>query len=210
MRIVHISDTHGRYPENLPPADVLVHSGDIVLSGDLAEYSSFLRSVSRWAIPQVVVVPGNHDAAIAHQEPLMRAMFRAQGIHLLINESVAIAGVRFWGSPYTPTFGAWDFMADRHRLADIWNQIPDDTDVLITHGPPAGILDETQGWTGGVEHAGCLELSRRVQAIGPRVHLFGHIHEAHGFKTVERTRYYNGALVDDQLFPCYEPHVLEV
>ena len=87
---------------------------------------------------------------------------------------MTIDNITFWGSPYTPEFLNWAFMYPRGTSSKLyWNLIADNLDVLVTHGPPFGILDETAP---GKEHLGCEELLNAVKEKEPRVHLFGHIH----------------------------------
>ena len=94
--------------------------------------------------------------------------------HYLCDESLTLDGVKFYGSPWQPRFFDWAFNKDRGApLKAIWDKIPLDTDVLITHGPPHGILDLTFDKI----KAGCEELLLAVQRIKPKVHVFGHIHE---------------------------------
>jgi hypothetical protein len=95
----------------------------------------------------------------------------------LEDEGATLDGVRFWGSPWQPAFHDWAFNLPRGEpLAAIWRAIPPPVDVLITHGPPAGIGDRSP--IGG--RAGCADLRARVAELAPRVHLFGHIHQDGG------------------------------
>ena len=96
-------------------------------------------------------------------------------------------------------------MAETSRLRELWAQIPPDIDVLVTHGPPRGVLD-----IAGTEHIGCPELLNRVLAIKPRVHLFGHCHPTYGIHYLGPTVCYNSALVDDWLTFKHDAQILEV
>jgi len=90
---------------------------------------------------------------------------------------VIIEGVKFYGSPWQPRFFDWAFNLDRgEEIKKKWDLIPMDTDVLITHGPPYGILDLTHEG----EKVGCEELMKAVLRVQPKIHIFGHIHEAYG------------------------------
>jgi Icc-related predicted phosphoesterase len=111
---------------------------------------------------------------------------------MLINEDIEVMGLRFWGSPTTPLYGGafgLSSPADRVRL---YAKIPDDVDVLISHGPPQGILDQSPG---SPEHAGCPELLEAVNRLKPKLHVFGHVHGAHGMVSNEETLFVNAALV---------------
>ncbi|HEY6174290.1 MAG TPA: metallophosphatase domain-containing protein [Kofleriaceae bacterium] len=176
MRIVAVADTHlfhGRYA--VPDGDVFVHAGDLCRGGNLAE----LRIAAQWILGlphrHKVVVAGNHDWAFAREPGAARAMFA--GAHYLEDSEVTLDGVRFYGSPWQPTFLDWAFNLPRGpALAAVWARIPHGIDVLITHGPPDDIGDRTSA----TRHAGCVDLRARVAEVEPRLHLFGHIHEDGG------------------------------
>ena len=107
-------------------------------------------------------------------------------MHYLYNRAVTIEGITFYGSPHTPRFFDWAFMYDPPDSKKIWEKIPHETNVLITHGPPYGVLDQCPNQQGVMESVGCPELLAAVQnrpAI--QLHLFGHIHEGYG--SIEHT-----------------------
>ena len=200
MRLVVTSDTHGLHDQikSLPAGDVLVHAGDFMNSGlRPEELLSFNRWLAKQSIKHRVVCAGNHDrlfqlARLVAREVLTEAIY-------LENTGVTIDGVSFWGSPYTPEFLRWAFMYPRGRAArQLWNQIPEGLDVLITHGPPFGILDQTEP---GGEHLGCKELLRAVKAKRPKVHIFGHIHGGAGTFENGITRFVNAAFLNERYQP---------
>jgi predicted phosphohydrolase len=175
VRIVAVADTHLRHGELvIPDGDVLIHAGDLCERGGLDE----VRATARWlaALPHAhkVVIAGNHDWAFVHDPAAARALF--DGMTYLEDEEVTVGGLRCYGSPWQPYFCNWAFNLRRgEALAAVWAKIPVGLDVLITHGPPAGFGDLT--WS---ERVGCEDLRRRVAAVKPRLHLFGHIHEDGG------------------------------
>jgi predicted phosphodiesterase len=182
--LVALSDTHG-YPCQVPDGDVLVHAGDVTDDGSLAD----LARAADWlhALPHrhKVLVAGNHDACL--RDCRDEALRLLGPIHYLEDAEVTLAGLRIWGSPWTPEFGGWPFMLPRGAaLAAKWALIPQGLDVLVTHGPPHGILDEVWG-----RAEGCEELADRVAAAAPRLHVFGHIHEGHGTRWRGRTLFAN-------------------
>lgn len=125
--------------------------------------------------------------------------------HYLENSGVEVAGLRIWGSPITPWFFDWAF--NRQRGADIrryWAQIPDQIDVLLTHGPPYGIRD--LNWQGTL--TGCEDLNQRVWEVAPKLHVFGHIHEAYGITEVNGTQFVNAANLNLQYQPVHAPVVV--
>lgn len=177
MRIVAVADTHTFEADlgALPDGDVFVHAGDMLRGGSLDE----LASVAEWicALPHrhKVVVAGNHDWCFVNERP--EALAALPGVHYLQDAAIELEGVHFYGSPWQPEFNRWAFNLPRgDALAEKWAKIPDGTDVLVTHGPPA--LYGDRGPISG--RAGCEDLLARVRMVRPRLHLFGHIHQDGG------------------------------
>lgn len=176
MRIVCISDTHNLHGSIVvPDGDLLIHAGDLSGRGTMPE----ILAVNRWlgSLPHKhkVIIAGNHDFGFEREPALFRSLIT--NAHYLQHEAIEIEGLKIFGSPYTPWFHNWAFnIQNPAEMERLWAHIPDDTDVLITHGPPEGVLDMTDGGMG----AGCGPLMRRIEQIQPRLHVFGHIHEAAG------------------------------
>jgi len=199
MRIVTISDTHALHfgVEKLPEGDVLVHAGDFMNSGyDLQDIRSFNNWLGEQSFRHKVVCAGNHDRYFENCPQEARSLLT--NATYLENTGVTIDNVTFWGSPYTPEFLNWAFMYPRGSGAKYWDHIPLGLDVLITHGPPFGILDQVAP---GEVHLGCAELLESVEQKKPKIHLFGHIHGGAG--TFERgaTRFVNAAYLNEQYKP---------
>ncbi len=218
MRIVAISDTHGLHNEvALPPGDVLVHAGDITEYGEHADIQTFISWFARQRFKHKIFIAGNHDFWAEKNSEQMNVMAREAGVHYLCDNGVSIEGVHFWGSPRTPKFMEWAFMlADSHEADSVWQQVPDTTHVLITHGPPHGVLDELN-ITGKSsdrsvrrEHVGCTELIKRVQQIGIPLHIFGHIHEGYGIERSGSTRFVNASQLDNRYQCTNQPISLEL
>jgi predicted phosphodiesterase len=189
VRIVVVSDTHCQHEEiDLPPGDVLVHAGDFCSSGSekqAREFATYFRSQPH---SHKVLIAGNHDRCLEADPNLWRELFG--GVHYLFDSGAEVCGLRFWGSPWQPWFLDWAFNLPRGAaLREKWQLIPDGLDVLLTHGPPQGILDRT--FSG--EHAGCEELLSAVGARAPRLHLFGHIHEGYGSERRGATLHVNAS-----------------
>ena len=187
MRIVAIADTH-TFTDGftVPDGDVLIHAGDMCRGGSLEE----LRGVATWLAAQPhrhkIVVAGNHDWSFVREPAASRALLG--DAHYLEDSEVTIEGVRFYGSPWQPAFNNWAFNLPRgEKLAAKWKRIPTGLDVLITHGPPAGIGDRSS-YEG---RSGCADLRARVDEVAPRLHLFGHIHEDGGAWEQGRTVFAN-------------------
>lgn len=199
MRLVVISDTHGLHDrvQDLPDGDVLVHAGDFMNSGrDPQDIWSFNRWLGEQPFKHRIVCAGNHDRFFEAAPQQARSLL-TNAIYLE-NSDVAIDNIRFWASPHTPEFLDWAFMYPRGSGAQYWDLIPEDLDVLITHGPPMGILDQTAP---GEMHLGCEELLRAVEQKKPRVHLFGHIHGGAGTFENEATRFVNAAYLNERYRP---------
>lgn len=194
-RIVAIADTHNRHAQlDLPAGDVLIHAGDLTGRGTLRE----LEQVADWLRAQPhrhkVVVAGNHDFALQRQPAEAKALFH--GLHLLEDDEVRLEGLRIWGSPWQPWFHDWAFNLRRGPdLDEKWRLIPEGVDVLVTHGPPHGYGDVV--YRG--ERVGCEDLTRHLDRVKPRLHLFGHIHEDKGTWQRGETRIVNCTTSEGEL-----------
>lgn len=197
MKILHLSDTHGAHRRlgDLPAADVVVHSGDFTMAGSEAEAIDFLNWFCDLPHRHKIFICGNHDESLygANIDGL------DSNVHYLCNSAVEIDGVKFYGVPM--------FMADcvTERQNKHYADIPDDTDVLITHTPPYGILDLDDNIRYGSE-----ELLRRVTAVSPRLHLFGHIHRQHGTTDNGVTRFSNGAIMNVDYTDLHAANIIEL
>lgn len=199
MRLVVISDTHGLHNRivGLPDGDVLVHAGDFMNSRrDLQGILSFNYWLGEQPFEHRVVCSGNHDRYFETSPQQARALLT--NATYLENTGLTIRNFRFWGSPYTPDFLNWAFTYPRGSSARYWEQIPENLDVLITHGPPFGIRDQTAP---GEEHLGREELLAAVQEKKPKVHLFGHIHGGAGTFENGGTRFVNAAYLNERYKP---------
>jgi len=181
MRIVCLSDTHDVFRDlRVPDGDLLLHGGDLSRKGrvdELLASAEWLRGLSH---RHKIVIGGNHDFCLEQQD----ARELLSGLTYLQDQSVEVGGLRIFGSPWSPAHGVWAFQAERgEAIRRRWDAIPEGTDLLITHGPPRGILDRH---VSGV-HLGCQDLADRVAQIAPKLHLFGHVHESHGWIQGEST-----------------------
>ncbi len=192
--MLFISDTHGQHHNlNLPPTDILIHAGDISKRGGLNEVLDFLDWFVQQEATHKIFIAGNHDFFFERASEAEVKAILPGSITYLHNSGVEINGLKIWGSPITPWFYDWAF--NRQRGVDInkyWQRIPDDIDMLITHGPPFGIMDRTHR----NEEVGCEDLLRKVQEIQPKLHVFGHIHEGYGVKQLDGTTYINASVLD--------------
>lgn len=207
MKIVCMSDMHSMYRQvNVPQGDVLVIAGDILGHGSFDELVDFKLWLADQPFDHKVVIAGNHDS-VFEDAPLMCKEFLDDFNTIYLHDDfVIIDGIKFYGSPFTPNFFNWHFMLDRFSddLKRKWEIIPDDTDVLITHGPPWGVLDEIGG-----RNVGCELLMQRVLTIQPKLHIFGHIHAGYGEKFRDGTHFINAAICTERYRPNNLPIVVE-
>ena len=190
MRIIAISDTHTYHDEVVLPeyeeGDILVHAGDITSRGEVTTVCEFGEWADKLPYEHILVIPGNHDFCFERTETCksLTEFLTNHGVTLLLDSEVTIDGIKFYGSPWQPEFYDWAFNVPRGKLYKKWNNIPDDTDVLITHGPAYGKLG---GIVYGNHHpigdpdVGCKELFARMKELkNLKYHICGHIHEGYG------------------------------
>ncbi|KAL5010175.1 hypothetical protein ScPMuIL_012480 [Solemya velum] len=217
IRFVCLSDTHSQIEGSMvtiPDGDVLLHAGDFCSAGAPREVSKFNTFLGKLPHKYKVVIAGNHDRCFEADgsrrslklqkqclHPSSKEEFSSYGLtvaqQLLSNciylqdSMVKISGINIYGSPWQPHHYGWAFNLERGcSLLNKWDQIPDETDILMTHGPPLGFGDLL---TGGYR-AGCVDLLNTIQKrVRPKYHVCGHIHEGYGIKTDGYTVYINAS-----------------
>ncbi|EMI20236.1 metallophosphoesterase domain containing 2 [Rhodopirellula maiorica SM1] len=184
MKIWFISDTHNEHLRlQVPEVDIVIHCGDESTDGDATKNEPEARRFFDWYselnVPTKVFVPGNHSTAV--EQGLIRAE-EYPDIRFLVHESMHWNSLHLFGSPYTPRFHDWAYMKKRKQLDHVWQAVPDDVDILITHTPPKGVLDLTHDKaTKELIQVGCMALRHHVeQRIKPQIHAFGHLHDEKG------------------------------
>ena len=207
LTLVIVSDTHGQHRQlNLPKGDVLIHCGDI-LSGPLLNQSHILVDFNNWLGTQKfkhkLVIAGNHDHLLGRVEYADVYRGVLSNCTYLQDESVVINGVKFYGSPWTPDFFPEHWVFNQPRGSEVtqarWAQIPDDTNVLITHGPPQGVMDVCRDIhdSSRMVRVGCSALRHRISHLNQlKLHAFGHIHEGRGTHEEGGVKYVNAASLD--------------
>lgn len=208
MRLVCLSDTHGLHGGlALPPGDVLLHAGDCTNRGTLDEVQAFLTWFAEVGdFRHRVLIAGNHDFAFEHSPREVRRMM-PRNVTYLEDSGVNLGGLKFWGSPYTPWFHNWAFNCRGQAIESHWTKIPAEVDVLITHGPPYGVMDRLLD--DGTE-VGCPFLKRALVRCQPRLHVFGHIHEGYGQVQANDTLFVNAAICDLDYRPFNAPVVIDL
>jgi len=171
MKIWFISDTHAQHHRlAIPEYDVVIHCGDESNSMDVSHNVKEAKDFFDWfeALPgSKIFVPGNHSTAIRN------GWYKPRTVMLVDKYYHGI-----YGSPWTPTFRSskWAYTRSRQGMHDVWSGIQA-CEILVTHGPPKGILDLAKNYDGdGLVHCGCTSLRNAVLNIRPKIHAFGHIH----------------------------------
>lgn len=194
-----ISDTHNIWKEDVPEAEFLLHAGDFTERGKESEIIQAMNWFASLPHEHKVATPGNHDFLFERAEDLARQLTPA-GIEMLIGQAKTIGGVKFYGAPYTPTFYNWAFNCEAEQLERHWAHVPEDTDVLISHGPPFGHLDVTAR---DKNHVGDRALMRAIERVKPRLVVCGHIHEGAGQSEIDwgnghKTLIVNASVIDER------------
>lgn len=200
MKIAAVSDLHGVLPE-VSKCDLLLIAGDIGPPTDWyhrarqpavdwleEKFGEWLRNVPA---THIVGIAGNHDF-LAEKN---RTAFEKLPWTYLQDTSCECCGLKIHGSPWTPWFGNWAFMTKDEHLANTWDLILDDTDILVTHGPPFMCGDKCVD----ERHPGSKTLLHRTAKLDNlKLHVFGHIHEASGYSDGVRM---NVSLMDELYRP---------
>ena len=211
MRIVAISDTHCQHRNiQLPEGDVLIHAGDATNSGTLAQLKDFAEWFDALDYKHKIYVPGNHDRLFEKDPQLAKSLFSST--HILHDQELILEGIKFYGSSWQPEFANWAFNLPRGQpLAEKWALIPDDVEVLITHGPPYGILDLVSRNLPAPISAGCEELAKRLPALKNLcTSIFGHLHENAGTDVQNGILFVNAAQLNDYHDIVFKPIVIDV
>ena len=187
VRVVVVSDTHKSYSRvEIPDGDIFIHCGDSELS---------LEELDKWAatLPHKykIFVAGNMDSRLRETWKGHRKL--RNGLYVQ-DEAVNIAGLVLYGSPWTPRFVGVFQLNDESEAQDVWRKVPKSVDILVTHGPPRGILDATSVG----KRVGDPVLKMKVKDIRPRLHCFGHVHDAYGTERVNGTLYCNAAIFNGE------------
>jgi len=211
MRISIISDTHTKHGlipmEDLPGGDLIICAGDIMNSGynknDILDFCTWFHSLEQY--DKKIFIAGNHDRMFEnHPEGVEELLNIYLDIEYLQDEAYDLydmdtdTSTKIYGSPWQPEYYAWAFNLPKNgiELAAKWEAIPDNTDILITHGPAFGTLDTVAGrpW----DNLGCELLAQRIEVIKPKIHVCGHIHSGYGYVFKDGTHFFNAAVLDEQ------------
>lgn len=212
MRITFISDTHGMQgylTDDLIGGDIIIHAGDISNVGHLHEIEFFCMWFDSLPYTHKIFIAGNHDWGFEKKpDKVLEILKDYKTITYLQDDFVIIDDVKIYGSPYQPEFMEWAFNLPRfgNSLENKWSEIPEDTDILVTHGPPHAILDDAS-YTN--RFLGCTKLKERVEAIKPKIHTFGHIHGGYGYKEGEDIHYINASSLNEKYVYTNKPITID-
>jgi len=213
MKILCLSDLHRKYNTidfTDIDVDMIIIAGDWTITESLqdVENINFLEWLEDLDIKHKLVIAGNHELLIESDPELWQRQLKiAPSVTYLHNSGIEIEGIKFWGTPDTPCFYDWAFNRTEQELEEILDAVPEDTNVIISHGPPKGILDAVlEGSHVGSDslRKKCLELPNLKACI------FGHIHESKGEQIVHGVRYMNVSYVDRGYRALEELHYLEL
>lgn len=192
-KFTFISDTHTMHQslnDTIGTGNFLCHCGDISWRGRPTEIEDFCEWYNDLpGFEYKILISGNHDFMFeTDPEQAKSILAKYPNIIYLENSGITLEGINIYGSPIQPEFGQWAFNRQRGpEIAKYWDAIPDNTDVLLTHGPPGYILDRTLE---GI-NTGCDDLLQALKRVQPKVHAFGHIHEGYGTYEKNGTQFIN-------------------
>jgi len=201
--ITFISDTHTKHHMlDLPGGDVLVFGGDLMNSGynenDINNFCKWFDAQDQYKTK--IFIAGNHDRLFELDPERAKEIYsQYNNINYLEDSELSIQDIKVYGSPWQPEFCNWAFNLPKggKELEDKWAAIPENLDILITHGPPQGILD-VSGAPYNEPNLGCSLLRTRVDKVKPKIHIFGHIHGSAGYKYNNSTHFINASVLNER------------
>jgi Icc-related predicted phosphoesterase len=206
MKITFISDTHTKHNQityDLPGGDLLIHAGDISSMGYKHEIQQFLKWFNKLDnYTHKIFIAGNHDWGFKDSPKMCQEILEFYDTVTYLEDNMELIGddyessVKIWGSPWQPEFCNWAFNLPRNgeELKHKWDLIPQDIDILVTHGPAYGKLDKI---IGEYENLGCELLTERIKIIKPKIHVCGHIHSGYGYVFDGETHFINAAVLGE-------------
>ncbi len=214
MKILTLADTHELHSKIDIPTDIdmILVAGDVGNQRDPYRNANEVLDFIEWFesidVRHKIWIAGNHDTSV--QQGLVKPKKIQKTTTYIEHESIEIEGIKIFGSPYTPNFGiGWAFNRDRAKIGKLWDQIPIDTDIIMTHGPCKGILDLSHNRDNNLEYCGDISLLKRIQVIQPKYFISGHIHSHeksghynHGTRTINNctTTFINASMLEDGVY----------
>ena len=209
-KIVFISDVHQQHKQLvIPECDILVSAGDYSFQGQPQEIEEFHKWFDKQPAEHLISVQGNHEVWVERNFEISKKLVSkiCPRAHFVDEGLVEINDLKFWCSAVTPFFCDWAWNVNRGSpIRKHWDLIPEDADILVTHGPVANILDETLFG----EHVGCWDLHDKIKEIKPKIHASGHIHPSYGTKTEDGILFLNASVCDEEYNVVNLPIVVEI
>jgi predicted phosphodiesterase len=214
-RLVLISDTHtlhGSMTHPIPKGDILIHAGDNSSRGTEKEVSDFIYwFMNIKGFDTKIFIAGNHDFAFEKKPDWLLHLINDENLsqsdcvyledeEFIINDSESSRSIKIYGSPWQPRFYDWAFNVDRDKIHVYWEKIPNDCDILLTHGPAYDIVDKIT--PSGVP-LGC------INRVNPKIHICGHIHGGRNVVEKNGTIFVNASICDERYRPINKPIVID-
>lgn len=207
VRIVMMSDTHDRYQQlfNIPEGDIFLHAGDATFQGEPDELLRYSDWLDRLEFKHKIIIPGNHDRMF--EDDWERAVAHVPAADVILNQELYEAeGLKIWGEPRQPWFHDWAFNIPRAEMKKrVWDKVPTDIDILVTHGPPWGVGDLCRGG-----HVGCAAQREWILDHQPKLVVCGHIHEGYGLYMLGDTLVVNASTCNSRYKAVNPPVVLDL
>ena len=240
MRIVVLSDTHNQHRKvQVPDGDIVIHAGDACINGTPEELKDFLRWFAMLPHRHRILVGGNHDSALTDPGwreaalPGWPTWTSQRGGFLYLEDETAHVYVgerllRIHGAPWRPRPDDWTpgepmrpgkrssaFGVRESLIGQFWDTIPEGLDILVTHVPAYGMLDEIEETPiSAALRIGCTALASKLARMRhpPKAHIFGHVHDPGGCSAITPTgmHVYNVAICDANYAPTRQPQVIDL
>jgi len=205
IKVTSIADLHGETPE-LPGGNLLIIAGDCTATDTVFQWAQFFKWFKEQEYEKKILVAGNHDGNLIGWNDLdnyVAEITDCTDFEYLCDNYTTFRGYKIYGFPWTPRFCDWHFMLSSSQLIEKAALIADDTDILVSHGPPKFILDQIWDERLGIEkNCGCGALRQAVERAKPMYHIFGHIHSC-GDQVYKNgdTCFMNVAYMDEDYIP---------
>ena len=218
MQVAFISDIHGQYPDLYDTkCELLIIAGDMCARDYQKDWDEFFEWINDQDFEKIIFIAGNHDNYLQKKE--FKHLLSTK-VTYLQDEGIEYNGLFIYGTPWTMTFRGMNkhckaFTCDTEdKMREKFGLIPDNTDILISHSPPYGVLDEVQKYKHS-ENCGSVALREALDRVKPAVNVFGHIHEKGGRSVVYKhlgpnTYCINASVVDESYQPRDEIITLEI
>ena len=206
MKAVVLADNHTDYDFETPEGDLLIHCGDFTFHGNPKEMEKFKNYLKEQPHKHKLFIFGNHEKVDKEITYWIEYLEDETGAKCIHEKEYKINGLKFFGSSYTPQFMNWGFMQDEETRERYWENMYDGMDVLITHGPPMGIMSKIEDGT----EIGCEYLRKFVDRVKPKYHFFGHNHAGAGVQKNDKTMFVNAAILTEHYKKCRPPIVVNL